>query len=326
MADVLNTVLLVAITTSKMFFPGISIIPNDEAADVKIDGARSFIVTLQSETAPSGSSYAQLEVPKELGVGEKVSLYIDRRTENNKEKSQEEIIVDRTPSTKLYWGCGEAIPEGQPINHNINALPEGFLSDLKDKKDYKTLAYWPAIGGRPVKPSLNIQGNYKLTTNFIGSTSFEIDETQKYMDVVKIMNLQENPDTKSAMVIRWRPVEGARAYLVTANGGNMFENVMWTSSKNKEAANINFRNTPIDDEMIKKLIEEGVLLSADVTECTIPSGVFDGYLMALVNIEAIGKDKTINKDGITTHIITRSNAGALLFQQIEGPALDPNAN
>ena len=289
----LKTILIVAITTSRIFFPGLPV--GTEGAP---EAAKSFTVELYSDKKASADARAELSVPEGLKLGLGLKLRIGAPEPDH----TADTPTDSTVTYKSYWGCGEPIPEGQPKLIKIDQPGAFPAAPVYPQGSY---AYWPDVTKSEPSTEAAIPGIYKLTTNYAGETSFAIDQRQDFLGGIEIVQPIAKPDLNKAIKIEWKAVPNAVGYLLTAFGGSLKLSVDWTSSaKPDRTANVD--SLPLGSDDIKLLTEDKALIPPEVTSCTIPAGVFKGCDGAVLTITAIGKDKVLLRGGFETRIIVRS--------------------
>ncbi len=318
----LNTVFVIAVTTTRMIFPGISptITLGPQPEQPKIPATKSLTIEAYSNTKATGSSKAQAVLPSGLKLASPTDMVVDRTglvpPETDKSAGSETYI------TKTYWGSSEAIQENQPQTTKSAGSIQPAAPENLPTASY---AYWPPVNAKPLDSGVSAVGDYSITTDFAGSTSIAVDASQDFMGAVQLRRIPHKADMEKPLRIKWKPVANALAYLVTATGGNNTETVVWISSSSPDAPVSNIEYRPLSKDELDKLVQSGALLPATATNCTIPGGIFTGSRSVLLTVVAIGQDKVELKDGVETRVIVRSIASApvkgLSYQP--GPDLEP---
>lgn len=318
----LNTVFVIAVTTTRMIFPGISptttIGPQPEQP--KIPAVKALTIEVYSNAEATGASKAQATVPPGLKATSPADMVVDKAglvpPEAEKSAGSEAYI------TKTYWGSSDAIQENQPRTTKSAgsvqpAAPEGLPS--------ASYAYWPPVNAKPLDSGASAVGDYSITTDFAGSTSITVDASQDFMPAVQLNKIAHKADMEKPLRIKWKPVANALAYLVTATGGNNTETVVWLSSSSPDAPVGNIEYRPLSKDELDKLVQSGALLPATATTCTVPGGIFTSSRSVLLTVVAIGQDRVEVKDGVETRVIVRSIASAPVkgISYEPGPDLGP---
>jgi hypothetical protein len=171
-------------------------------------------------------------------------------------------------------------------------------------------AYWPGTDKKRVDTDSMTPGDYELTTNYCGGTTFSLSNAQNFLAPIELVDF-DKIDLKKSIKVQWKPVPEAKGYLLTAFSGSEDEMIMWTSSEDPDAQ-MNILNEAITPEQLKKYLDQCILIPADVTTCSIPAGIFKDAQAPMLMVTAIGADKIQEKDGIETQIVVRSNLTAML--------------
>lgn len=307
----LKTVFVITITTLRMIFPGIpgAFVPGEGLKEDEAPSTRVLAMDLWSDREAGAQAKAEVTVPLGLKVGEKVILQMDRAypgaglAEDDKAESRPRVVM------KSYWGCAEAVPEGQP---RITSSTDADAATQPPTHPQGSYAYWPASSMREFEPDITAPGAYGLTTNYAGNTSIALGSEQDFLPAVELVGAERKYDLAKPVKVRWKAVPGARAYLVHAYGGNGAESITWTSSTALDAA-AGLEERPITREEMARLIERKVLLPASATSCTIPAGIFRGAVGVILSVTAIGTDKVQEQNGIETRVIVRSGVSMPLI-------------
>ena len=300
-----STVLIIAVTTSRIIFPSLPAVSSD-AADTSAPAVRSLGIDLFSDVKANPLFKAEVVVPDGLRALGPIRLVMDTKKASraaSEPDSNSRFVV------KTYWGCADEIPQGQPRVRMSDEVSAGApVERLPDASH----AYWYSDTAQSLEADASARGTYKLITNYCGATSIVLDADQDFPDPIELIDPPEKTDLGKPIKIAWKPVRRAVAYLVTAAGGSAAESVNWTSSADPDAA-CGIEDRALTAAEIKKLIEDKVLLPPEAVTCTIPARVFLGSRSVFVNITAFGVDKVQSSDGIQTRVIVRSTAGVPVF-------------
>lgn len=302
----LKTLFVITLATARMVFPGVPAGDNlPSSGEVMVPAARTITMDLWSNEIARDNSRVEVSLPAGLKITGPASMEIDNSIFKQASDSQVQL-PDIT--VKDFWGCGEAIPDGQPkitkAKDSADILPFGSLPK-------KTYAYWPSREDSTVPQNGSAVGSYNLTTDFAGNTAVEIAKEHDFLAALDLKGIDNNVDLNKPIKIEWKSIPNAQGYVVSAFGGSTEQSINWTSGSDPKAPS-KIEYEPLTDEKTKKMIEDKLLLPPDATSCVIPAGVFKEATGAMLTLTAVGKDKVIEKDGITTYILVRSTVSAPL--------------
>jgi hypothetical protein len=313
-----KTIFVVAVTTCRMIFPGISpTVPlGDEPKNPVIPATKAVSLELYSSAKADGASRAQASVPAGLKVTDATDMVVD--TAGIAPPATDASKTDSPKFTvKAYWGSSEAVPQGQPrvttsdITSTGTSLPAGLPTT--------SFAYWPPDNTKPLASDVSAAGEYTLTTNYAGKGSVTLDKAQDFLPTIVIDNVRTKADLAKPFKFSWKPVEGALAYLVMATGGSGLETVTWSSSADPDALTDDITYRPVPKDELDKLLEKKVLLAPNATTCTVPAGIFTSSRTVLLTVLAVGADKVETKDGIESRVVVRS----IVSMPVKGTSYQP---
>ncbi len=194
----------------------------------------------------------------------------------------------------LYWGCGPTIRTGQPrVLDMATAAPADFAKFFVGRSATQRGAHGAA--GRPVWPSpedarmvperASLVGEHAFAGKGIPTAfRFQIPAAQDLMPPLKL----EQAARDGATELSWNPIATARAYFVSAMGGNDKEDmVIWTSSELPDTGFglMDYQTNAAVDRWLK----EKVLLTPKTTDCTVPKGIY-GDNGAMLRVIAYGDE------------------------------------
>lgn len=336
--DTIKTLFVISVLTTRMIMPGMPSFPG--MADVSAP-KKAMTMDLTSDKKVNASSKAQCAVPDGLKVGPKVDLAIDLPVKTTEESGPGES-GGNTKSEKFvmktYWDCSEVVLPGQPkvldTDQMMKGMPKmpmmgkgGFTPGMGGMRAAiygdKSHAYWPnEKDGKKIVKDSSTPGPYELTTNYCGGTSITFGKEQDFLAGIDITNPGKGSiDLTKSIKVEWKTVPNAQAYVITAFAGKKGEMVMWTSSS-KPDVSVDWMGTPFSKDEIKSYITKGILLPADATYCYIPAGIFKDFSAPMINMIALGVDKSQAKDGIQTNVVVRSNAMMMAGRGMGGAMLE----
>ncbi|MCX6344856.1 MAG: hypothetical protein NT018_07260 [Armatimonadetes bacterium] len=302
----LKTLFIISISTARMIFPGMPILPGQEpgaALDPKMI-SKSVTMSLTSANRTDEIPSVKVTVPEGLKVGPFVKLRVEFP------KPAPATAVKPADSskmkTKIYWGGSETIPSGQP-------KIEDAASDTSDTQQSGSFAYWPIgySGEKVPGPNSKLAGKYSLTSNYCGETSITLDNQQSFLEGINLIGLGDTVDTAKPIKISWKKIPRAVGYIVNAFGGNDKESIYWTSCSDPDKAS-EIETSPVTKDVTASYLSKKLLLKPDTTSCTIPAGVFKGSTDIMITVTAVGTDKIQTGDDMDTQVLVRSIASAAL--------------
>ncbi|MBK7658277.1 MAG: hypothetical protein IPJ28_03595 [Betaproteobacteria bacterium] len=179
----------------------------------------------------------------------------------------------------LYWGCGEAVRPGQPkILDMATAGPMDFAKFFvgryapeRGATSEPGRAIWPNERDRQRVPKdASLRGDHAISGEGVPpSLKFAIGEPQDFMER---MNLAAPGDPKGPLLASWNAVPTARAYFLSAVGGNGEDMLLWSSSELPEAG-LGLMDY-LSNSQIDQWVKEKVLLPASTQKCAIPTGIY----------------------------------------------------
>lgn len=294
----LDTVLLLVLTTARIVVPGIpSQYTGDDGQVYKTPPPlkRDLSMSLASSITTRGK--ANVYLPAGVNGGQVVRLVLERV---EADVPVVEPISAAQVAVKNYWGTGTDIPEGQPLLSTTKGVTLALQELPKG-----SMAYWPDLSRRNPPEPKSAAGKYKLYTDYCGNATFGIAPTQDFLPPVDLSDIPANPDLAKPVKLTWKPVIGASAYFIIAQGGNAGESITWSSSSvpdYPDGLDVHALTPAEMDDMLLK----GVLMSGKQTSCSIPAGVFKGSTAVVVTMLALGRDRIENVNGIDLRIIRRS--------------------
>lgn len=208
-----------------------------------------------------------------------------------------ESVEQQKPKGRLllYWGCSEAVRAGQPrILDMATAGPMDFAKFFvgryapeRGATAQPGRAIWPNERDRQRVPKdASLQGEHAVSGEGVPpSFRFGIPERQDFMER---LNLAAPGDPKGSIAASWNAVATARAYFLSAMGGNGDDMVLWSSSEVPEAG-LGLLDY-LANAQIDQWVKEKVLLPATTQKCAIPSGIFANAGGAMVRGIAYGNE------------------------------------
>lgn len=256
-------------------------------------------VTLTTRRNPTLAEAAQA-VPAGTQLAPSLKLVAPQAT--SKPPTDDDAVEERDyerPKGKiyLYWGCGETVRAGQPRVLDVaTAAAQDFQKFFVSRRATQRGAH--SAAGRPSWPNAIDARMVPDNASLVGETAFSgqgVAENFKFaigpaQDLMPPIQLRQS-ESGGATTLAWNALPTARAYFVAAmgakgSGGN--EAVFWTSSEQPDTGMglIDYQTNPAVDRWLK----EGVLLAPNVTQCSVPKGIFGDGGGAMLRMIAYGSE------------------------------------
>lgn len=195
----------------------------------------------------------------------------------------------------LYWGCGEAIRQGQPrvidlATANPAEFGRVFTGRHVGDRGARALVGWPVWPNeqdrRMVPRESSLVGEHQVSGDGVpASLRFAIGAGHDFMpnlDVTARGNLD------AAIVLDWRAVSGALGYFANAMAVKGQDWIIWSSSEPPDAGFGLLDYAP--PATVERWVRERVVMSAATTSCTIPRAIFAGADGAMSRMIAYGPE------------------------------------
>lgn len=243
-----------------------------------------LLLRLGSSQAPGGSPKADHFMPSGAKLGKSVALVTP---------TQERGPADQLPGQRegqkptgrilIFWGCGEHAPKGQPVIIDLAKLsagqvPPGLWSStvLRDwgptLQNSKTFGRWPAEDGKMVKADSSLLGAHRIAGNYSPEIAFSLNQ-----DFLAPLHTTSTQNPSGSSLLTWNAVPAATGYLAflfggkMAQGGQMGDMVMWTSSASRQfGGGLSDWLTPAQ---VAGLVRDRTVMAPTTTSCTIPAEV-----------------------------------------------------
>ena len=144
---------------------------------------------------------------------------------------------------------------------------------------------WPQHSGSgKVPPTASLVGEHRLVSNVAPEISFRVDRAHDFLPPLRLGVTSDGQERR----LRWQPLPSALGFqaLAMGTGRQPDDVVIWTSS-----------TAPWEDSAVpwklraagaEELVRQGVLLSPELTSCTIRAEAMDQLETAMVSLAAFG--------------------------------------
>lgn len=322
----LKTVFIITVATYRMVFPGLSPLAPLPGVDRNAEppATRSITMDLWSDATADAQSSAHVAAPSGLKLEGPARLTVDLKWKPPASTPASTGTGNDGVLTSSYWGCGETIPQGQP-KVSVSGQTPPDPAPPAPAVPTGSYAYWPGYNDKPLKPEASAVGTYTLDANYSGAPSVTLGPEQEFLGTVNLVGVPKKFDLEKPLVVKWKPVPRALAYVLSAYGGSARETITWTSSADRLAAQ-GIENRPVSASEAAELINTKVLLPPNATTCTIPAGIFKGSESVFLTVTAIGADKVETRDGVETRVLVRSTVSVPIAGTTYKPMPDAEGN
>jgi hypothetical protein len=256
--------------------------------------ARTLQLQLGASRKAAGEPTAEHLPPQALGAGPSLPLVTPKSAPastgpydwKNMEKPKGRMLI--------YWGCGDHVRANQPVVIDYASLMSGKAPPAFATMNmltpphagaHATYGEWPnARSQAHVPPSGSLVGEHVVRGNYTPELKFSVAAANDFLAPVQIGGNQANGI--GAIPLTWRPIAGAKAWLVStvgsAENGDM---IMWSSSETQAMAMAAAHMSPGE---IDRLIKAKVLLPATATSCTVPAEVVKAAPSSMLMTTALG--------------------------------------
>jgi hypothetical protein len=264
------------------------------------EAGKRMLLQLGSSQPAAGEPRAQHDVPAALGMGPTLPLLTpqaaraeraDRDLPEGMEKPKGRMLI--------YWGCGENARPGQPVIIDFAKVAQGQApAGLTSRRvavpaspapgRNRTYGDWPnREDSRAVPAAGSLRGDHLVKGNYSPEIRFSVGERHDFMEPVQLAPVQPTPG--GAMKVQWRAVPAATGYFATAMGANEREEVVfWSSSEVQEMGGALMDYVPPAE--VARLVREKVVMSPQISECTVPAEVIKAAQVPFFNFIAYGDE------------------------------------
>jgi hypothetical protein len=250
-----------------------------------MQGGKRMKLDLGSSQPPRGEPRAAHAIPPGLAMGSSLPLVTPRVEHTPTREVDEERDYERPKGRMLiYWGCGETVRAGQPViidfaNMNSQDAARAFRSRGISRPRgpapgrNRTYGTWQnEEDSRPVPANGSLRGDHSVSGNYSPEIRFAVGEQYDFMQAVAFDPVRKTQG--GAFAVKWAFVPMATGYFATAmgQGDNQTDMVTWSSSEVQEMGQQLMDYIPPAE--VERLIREKVVMPPQITECTVPAGIF----------------------------------------------------
>jgi hypothetical protein len=268
-----------------------------------MQGGKRMKLDLGSSRSASGAPRADHNIPAGLAMGPSLPLVTPQAERPQGRSEPGDPNFERPKGRMLiYWGCGEAIRAGQPVIIDFASLGTQEASQAFKSRNVRrptgpafgrnrTFGDWPnSENSTSVPQQASLVGNHTVAGNYSPEIHFSVGERHDFMAPVAFEPVSKTP--AGAFQVKWQTIPTATGYFATAVGQGETQNdvVMWSSSEVQEMGHALMDYLPPNE--VRRLIKETIVMSPQITECTVPAGIFKGE-GAMFNFIAYGDELNV---------------------------------
>lgn len=252
-------------------------------------------VAVANQRRPDGAQAIQT-IPPGLFLGGSLTLLPvpAKAAASTETKGNAALPVQPKGRLLLYWGCGDAVREGQPqVIDLANATALDYARAMAGRGVIQSgptavpgRAVWPNAEHRQsVPPNASLVGKHVVVGEGVPSIlRFDLSAAQDLMPPLVLTSSTAG----NATTISWPAIATAQAYFLNATGTNDQDTVVWSSSEVAEPGSglMGYLGNAQRDQWLA----QKVLLPTTQTQCAIPANIFAKTDGALVQGIAYGQE------------------------------------
>jgi hypothetical protein len=245
---------------------------------------------------PADAPRADHDIPSGMSMGASLPLLTpqgvaspertERQTPEGMERPKGRMLI--------YWGCGEATRQGQPVVIDFarvasGQMPSGFVSRRVVSglpPSGRTTGLWPnQQDSKTVPESASLMGDHAIRGNYTPDIRFALGAGQDFMERVELSSAVSGSGAAS---VRWNAPATATGYFAAVFGSDGNDTVFWSSSEVQESGGMLMDYVPPAE--VARLIRERVVMLPQTTECTVPAEVVKKSGTPFLNFIAYGPE------------------------------------
>lgn len=302
---------------------------------------RSLMLQLNSPRTIPSNPEATHDIPPGQKMGRTLPLLIPERSKPVKEEEGEEAKYEKPKMRMLmYWGCSETVRPGQPKVLDTEKMSmidfgkamagrTGSFQHSPSPRSGWAYADWPnrKHQQQEVPKGSSLIGDHFVHGNYSPDIKFFVDEKHDFMAPVEFSSVKGG--LSDSIRFQWKKIPTALGYFATAMAHNekTGEMIIWSSSEPQDPGYglMNYL-TPAD---VTRFIKEKVVMGPEVTNCSIPQGIFSEANGAVLQFIGYGdelniawppkpKDPKIPHDYIWAMKLRNKSTGMLPLGQEDG--------
>lgn len=267
-------------------------------------GQKSLRLQLQTTRTVTGPTAEHLP-PSVLNAGPSLPLVSPARApgtndgDPRRDPSRPEALGGgRMPRILIYFGCGEATRQGQPVivdmrnsqgAQQMSAMAANLrLSPVNAPSTGagRTYGEWPNERARREIPTNgSLVGDHLIRGNYTPDIRFSLGATQDFLAPLTLTGV----DQPGSGRLGWNAVPNAQGYYAYTMGTNEAgDMVFWSSSD----IGVGFGGVPdhLPQADLERLVRQKVILAPTTTRCAIPTAAIQAAPEAMLRVTAYGTE------------------------------------
>jgi hypothetical protein len=269
-----------------------------------MQGGKRMKLDLGSTQTANGTPRATHAIPPALAMGQSLPLLTPQteRTQETRGVETPERYEPPKGRMLIYWGCGEAIRQGQPVVVDFSKMGTQEAATAFRSRNVsrpagpapgrsRTFGDWPnRESNQAVPQQASLVGDHTVTGNYSPEIRFSVGQRHDFMAPVAFDPVRKTP--AGAFQVKWQSIPTALGYFATAmgQGENQNDVVMWSSSEVQEMGHALMDYLPPNE--VQRLVKERIVMTPQTTECAVPAGIFKGE-GAMFNFIAYGDELNV---------------------------------
>lgn len=257
-----------------------------------------MLLKLGSSRAATGGPKGDHFMPAGAGLGKSVPLLTPPRPTPAPTGYPGQLPKGKL---RLYWGCGEHAPKGQPVIIDFSKLakgqvPPGLFAAAEVADDWritvansKTYGDWPnSKDTKTLTGTSSILGAHKVVSTYAPEINFTLAD-----DFMPALRPRTGDMPSGAVSLNWGALPKATGYYAWVlatdpeKGGDQLDMTWWTSSATQQFGG--FLGDWVSPGTVRKLIDAKTVMPPTQTSCTIPKEVRQtGGPMLMTQLYAYG--------------------------------------
>lgn len=265
---------------------------------------RQLTLRLGSSRAPTGAPEGDHFMPEGAGLGRSVPLLtpagaVPQATPTPGMPAQAQMPKGKL---RLFWGCGEHAPAGQPVVIDFEKLAQGqvppglFAQALNLPDDWsiypgntRTYGDWPnGDDAREIPASGSLLGAHKITSTYAPEINFTLGD-----DFMPALTPSTSDMASGAVNLAWNALPKATGYyawVIATNPDSRGENLdmtWWSSSSTQMFGGM--LSDWLSPAAVRRLVDQKTVMPPTQTQCAIPAEVREtGGAMLMTQLYGYG--------------------------------------
>lgn len=262
---------------------------------------KTLLLQMNSPRQMPANPEATHDIPDGMRMGPTLPLMIPQyeKPERYEYEQAEERVEKERMRILVYWGCGDAVRQGQPrvidtasmspaeigramrgtsLNRQVPPAP-GRMRIYADWPNQKNSIQVPADS--------SLIGSHFVHGTYTPDIRFAIDAAHDFLAPVEFSSVSGG--LADSIAFSWRQIPNSLGYFSTAMAHTKNkEMIVWSSSESYQFGWELMDYVASPD--VRRLVKDRVVMKSDQTSCQIPKGIFNNADGAMLQFIAYGED------------------------------------